>query len=116
WHEHGRVRAQVVQAQSAHGSHKRGRSRPHGAALMQNPFDQFDAPQAPQPPGVILGRPKGPTPYEVQQDAQGNQRADAQLGISQRGEQRDIQTTALNNAEKLYSSYRQSQAVKDYGT
>jgi hypothetical protein len=43
---------------------------------MQNPFDQFDAPQAPGmgAPAVIQGPPKLPDPYQVQRDQISDQR------------------------------------------
>lgn len=52
------------------------------AAPQQAPQPVQQQPQQPQTPGVIMGRPKAPNPYDVQQDNIDNSRADITTGIA----------------------------------
>lgn len=67
------------------------------------------APQ--QAPGVIVGRPKAPDPYKVQQDAESDARADANLDLSQQSAGR----STLGQVQDYRKEFSSSPPVKTYG-
>ena len=81
---------------------------------MQNFFDQFDgpsqAPTAPQAPGVIMGRPKAPTPIQVR-DQQLQEESNAREGQKFNVSQED---TNFNQARNLRKDFDGLQEVGFY--
>lgn len=77
---------------------------------MQNPFDQFDAPAAPQAPGIIQGRPKQPTIQQVNAD----RRAEEDQARQNRGEVRQQTDSEFTKFDKLRSDFDALQPVKTY--
>ena len=78
---------------------------------MQNPFDQFDAPApAPQAPGVIMGRPKQPSPIQIedQQFKREDQSRQNRSEIRQEGD------TNFSQTDKLAERYNKLPEVKNY--
>lgn len=65
---------------------------------------------APSAPGVIMGRPKAPDPYRVEQDQIGNAQEAERLRIAQDKESRDRQKDALDIEKK-----RRENAAGDMG-
>ena len=81
---------------------------------MQGPWEKYGgapAQTAPQAPGVIMGRPKAPDPYKVQQDAESDARADTNTGLSVESGTRS-QKGQVQDFRKEYSA---SMPVKTYG-
>ena len=81
---------------------------------------QQPAPQAPQQPqanaprypGVIQGRPRQPSPTEQRSE----EREDARLGITVRGEQRAVEDTDFARANTLRDEFRTNAITTNYAT
>jgi len=85
--------------------------------MMQNPFDQFDAPApAPQAPGVIMGRPKQPTQLQMrdqqlQEEAQARQAERDRLANEKDRQQIDRDRRKLDATGGIDASVEQGKAA-----